>query len=213
MLCADSCFNKTLGGGSGYQVASDKKPHDGKKGRGFAGGGRGPVHTCERTHTKAAVSNTSNMCVRTQLGAQTHREEQVACHRLVTNGIGRPEQVTVIKPTQWLIAKTGHGTKGAMKGRGTDPDITHCSQAAGLRSGVDLALCVWVSKYSTMSALLHVYPSLYRLMYFSDTSATVYVKMQQLTLYLCACCRVINIYSGWRCVQYLCHACLIMHSM
>lgn len=28
MLCADSCFTKTLRGGSGYQVASDKKPHN-----------------------------------------------------------------------------------------------------------------------------------------------------------------------------------------
>lgn len=32
MLCADSCFNKTLWGGSGHQVASDKKPHN-EKGR------------------------------------------------------------------------------------------------------------------------------------------------------------------------------------
>lgn len=47
MLCADSCFNKTLSGGSGYQVASDKKAHD-KKGRGFTRGGL--VHTWAYTN-------------------------------------------------------------------------------------------------------------------------------------------------------------------
>lgn len=42
MLCADSCFKKTLRGGSGYKVASDKKPHD-KKARGFAQGSHAHV--------------------------------------------------------------------------------------------------------------------------------------------------------------------------
>lgn len=56
MLCADSCFNKTLRGGSGYQVDSDKEPHN-EKGKRPARGSR--VHT--RTNTY--ISNTSNMCV------------------------------------------------------------------------------------------------------------------------------------------------------
>lgn len=81
MLCADSCFNKTLRGGSGYQVASDKKAHD-KKGRSFTRGGL--VHTWVYTNRHIEhIKHSYTIRI-------THREEQVACHRLVTNGIGRP---------------------------------------------------------------------------------------------------------------------------
>lgn len=131
MLCADSCFSETLRGGSGYQVASDQKPHDRrkkKKKRKRLYPGVMSLHT--HTHTDIKHSYTTRI---------THREERVACHRLAANGIGRPVEGTVIKPTQWPIAKTGHGTKVAMKGGETDPAITHCSHTAGLCGGVDLA--------------------------------------------------------------------------
>lgn len=41
------------------------------------------------------------------------------------NGIGRPVQGTVIKPTQQLIVKTGHGTKEEVKGSGAIAAFTH----------------------------------------------------------------------------------------
>lgn len=70
MLCADSCFSKTLKGGSGYQVASDKKPHNEKREEILPGG---LEHTCERPRTNTDISNTSNMCVHTQPRTHTER--------------------------------------------------------------------------------------------------------------------------------------------
>ena len=69
MLCADSCFNKTLGGGSGYQVASDKEPRNGKGKRLCLG----VSCTRERTHTNTDISNTSN--VRSYTTRRTHTEK------------------------------------------------------------------------------------------------------------------------------------------
>lgn len=146
MLCADSCFSETLRGGSGYQVASDQKPRDRKKKkRKRLYPGVVSLHTHTHTHTDIKHSYTTRI---------THREEQVACHRLVANGIGRPVEGTVIKPTQWPIAKTGHGTKVAMKGGETDPAITPCSHTAGLCWGggvglVDLAPAACFFQFST----------------------------------------------------------------
>lgn len=84
MLCADSCFSKTLRGGSGYRVPSDKKPHN-RKGRGLPGV---LAQTCERTHKHRHIKDIKH--VRSYTTKSTHTEKQVACHRLVTNGIGRP---------------------------------------------------------------------------------------------------------------------------
>lgn len=49
MLCTDSRFNKTLRGGSGYQVASDKKPHNGK--------GKRPARTHTHTHAHRHIKH------------------------------------------------------------------------------------------------------------------------------------------------------------
>lgn len=171
MLCADSCFNKTLRGGSGYQVDSDKKPHN-EKGRGLPGG---LAHTCEHTRTNTYKSKyIKHVCAYTT--RSKHREEQVACHRLVPNGIGRPVQGTVIKSTQRPIAKTGHGTKEAMKGRGTDPAITHWSQSRVLLRGGpgSLSLSTVLSEWA---ATVYAYlPPHTHTLHFSDTCATLYVK-------------------------------------
>jgi len=173
MLCADSCFNKTLRGGSGYQVDSDKEPHN-EKGKRPAWGSC--AHMWAYTHKHIHIKHIKH--VRACTTRSKHREEQVACHRLVANGIGRPVQGPVIKPTQSPIAKTGHGTKEAMKEGGTDPAITHWSQTAGFCWGVDLALCVCVCVFLqySMNALLqymHVYPCT---PLFSDTRVTAYIK-------------------------------------
>lgn len=130
--------------------------------------------------------------VRVHTTRSTHREEQVACHRLVPNGIGRRVQGTVIKPTQWPTAKTGHGTKEAVKRNGAFPAITCWSEPA------EGCTHVWVC---TSTVEMHVWLYIW--------------KVQHLTFCLCAhrLCWVINIYSWWRCVQYLCHAWLAMHSM
>lgn len=167
MLCADSCFNKTLRGGSGYQVDSDKEPHNEK--------GKRPAGGLAYIHAQTHTYQTHQTCACVWTTRSKHREEQVACHRLVPNGIGRPVQGTVIKPTQSPIAKTGHGTKEAMKGGGTDPTITHWSQTAGFCWGLDLALC----GSTTLPARLPYYPAT-RVTVYEENGATYFLFMRVL---------------------------------
>lgn len=89
-------------------------------------------------------------------------EEQVACHRLVPNGIGRPVQGAVIKPTQWLIAKNRTWNTGGnerKKDRSCHYTLITDSKVL-LRGGPD-SVCVCVStvlcECAAIACCMHMY--------------------------------------------------------